>query len=189
MRIAATLRGVARAIVRGELDESALEGAPRAVALERLTSLPGIGPWSAGLIMLRGLGRLDVFPKGDVGVARGLSNLLGVAEAALDHAVERFGERPGELYFCSLGASLLLRGFIRPPPLSPLGASSRGAYARSMSDAIERALERRLRDRALRADREVEMTPETIERWIREELEGIVRELALARELAGRPPN
>lgn len=58
-----------------------------------------------------------------------------------------------------------------------------------MSDAIERALERRLRERALRADREVEMTPETIERWIREELEEIVRELAMARERSERPPN
>ena len=32
----------------------------------------GIGPWSAGLVLLRGIGRLDVFPPGDVGAARGL---------------------------------------------------------------------------------------------------------------------
>lgn len=59
------------------------------------------------------------------------------------------------------------------------------------SDVIERTLERRLRERALRADSAVELTPETIERWIREELETIVRELALARELelAARPLN
>jgi hypothetical protein len=54
------------------------------------------------------------------------------------------------------------------------------------SDLIERALERRLRDRALRAETEVELTPETIERWIREELESIIRELSLAREFAPR---
>lgn len=59
------------------------------------------------------------------------------------------------------------------------------------SDVIERTLERRLRERALRADNAVELTPETIERWIREELEAIVRELAKARELeqAARPLN
>jgi len=51
------------------------------------------------------------------------------------------------------------------------------------SEVIERALERRLRDRALRADGEVEITPETLERWIREELESIVRDFAVAREL------
>ncbi|HEX9297692.1 MAG TPA: hypothetical protein VF881_17740 [Polyangiaceae bacterium] len=49
------------------------------------------------------------------------------------------------------------------------------------SEVIERALERRLRDRALRA--EVEINPETLERWIREELESIVRDFAIAREL------
>lgn len=54
------------------------------------------------------------------------------------------------------------------------------------SDLIERALERRLRERALRADAEVELTPETIERWIREELEAIIKELSLVREMAPR---
>jgi len=51
------------------------------------------------------------------------------------------------------------------------------------SEVIERALERRLRDRALRAETEVEINPETLERWIREELESIVRDFAGAREL------
>jgi hypothetical protein len=52
------------------------------------------------------------------------------------------------------------------------------------NEVIERALERRLRERALRAESEVEINPETLERWIREELESIVRDFAVARELA-----
>jgi hypothetical protein len=52
-----------------------------------------------------------------------------------------------------------------------------------MSDRIERTLERRLRDRALRAEPGVIIDSETIERWIREELETIVHELARARDL------
>ena len=51
------------------------------------------------------------------------------------------------------------------------------------NEVIEAALERRLRDRALRADAEVEIDAETLERWIREELENIVRDHAVAREL------
>jgi hypothetical protein len=51
------------------------------------------------------------------------------------------------------------------------------------NEAIERALERRLRDRALRAESQVEINPETLERWIREELESIVRDFAVARDL------
>ena len=51
------------------------------------------------------------------------------------------------------------------------------------NEVIERALERRLRDRALRADSQVEIDSETLERWIREELESIVRDFASAREM------
>jgi len=51
------------------------------------------------------------------------------------------------------------------------------------NETIERALERRLRERALRAESEVEINPETLERWIREELESIVHDFAVVREL------
>ena len=86
-------------------------------ALQTLMELPGIGPWSAGLVLLRGLGRLDVFPAGDVGVARGLGALLGTADGdRLRRVVERFGDRRGYLYFCSLGASLLAKGLIHAAP-------------------------------------------------------------------------
>lgn len=55
-----------------------------------------------------------------------------------------------------------------------------------MSDRIERTLERRLRDRALRADRSVVIDSDTIERWIREELEAIVHDLAREREVGAK---
>ena len=87
--------------------------------LKGLEELPGIGPWSAGLVLLRGLGRLDVFPSGDVGVTRGLGTLMRLPPgASLSRVVERFGDRRGYLYFCSLGAVLLARGLVHaaPPP-------------------------------------------------------------------------
>jgi hypothetical protein len=52
------------------------------------------------------------------------------------------------------------------------------------SEIIGRALERRLRDRALRAESQVELNTETIERWVREELESIMREHAFAQHIA-----
>ena len=64
-----------------------------------------------------------------------------------------------------------------------LAAGGFGRRQQLFADFIERALERRLRERALRADGEVEINPETLERWIREELESIVRDFAVAREL------
>ena len=86
-------------------------------ALRTLTASPGIGPWSAGLVLLRGLGRTDVFPPGDVGAARGLRALMRRGpHAPLTPIIERFGEYRGYLYFCALGSSLLSKGLIHPGP-------------------------------------------------------------------------
>lgn len=113
---ALTLIGLARLIETGELTEAELAGMSTGAALARLNELPGIGPWSAGLVLLRGLGRLDVFPPGDVGAARGLRKLTGLRPRALEPFIERFGEHRGYLYFCALGASLLSRGYIHSAP-------------------------------------------------------------------------
>src|SRR5450759_44144 len=55
----ATLRRVGEALASGALDEAMLEerASPDAAAL--LRQIKGIGPWTATVILLRGLGRLD----------------------------------------------------------------------------------------------------------------------------------
>ena len=112
---AETLRNLARMIEARELREEEISQMPSRQALHALMELPGIGPWSAALVLLRGFGRLDVFPPGDVGAARGLGPLLQLDPgASIDRAVERFGDRRGYLYFCGLGANLLARGLVRP---------------------------------------------------------------------------
>lgn len=120
---AESLRALARAIDRGELAEEAIAKLDTRDALAMLTQLPGIGPWSAALVMLRGFGRLEVFPPGDSGAMRGLNALLSLrAPGELDRVVERFGELRGYLYLCGLGASLLAKGLIRAAPESPAAA-------------------------------------------------------------------
>ena len=113
---ALTLIGLARLIEAGELTEADVTGMSTRAALARLTALPGIGPWTAGLVLLRGLGRLDVFPPGDVGAARGLRALTGLDPRALEPFIAGFGEHRGYLYFCALGASLLSKGYIHSAP-------------------------------------------------------------------------
>jgi 3-methyladenine DNA glycosylase/8-oxoguanine DNA glycosylase len=113
---AETLRRAARAIASGEITEQRLVHSSSEEAARLLCELPGIGPWSAGLILLRGLGRLDVFPPGDVGVARGLSTLMDLQGSQLERAIQRFGEQRGYLYFCSLGGNLLARDLIHAAP-------------------------------------------------------------------------
>lgn len=114
---AEALRAQARAVAAAALDADALERAATPEALARLRPLPGIGAWSASLALLRGFGRLDVFPPGDSGVLRLLEASLGLRSArALDGVLERLGEYRGYLYLCALGGSLLGRGLIRAAP-------------------------------------------------------------------------
>lgn len=119
LRKAETLRLIAAAIEDGVLAEEKLSAMTSADAIEHLTELRGIGPWSASLVLLRGLGRLDVFPPGDVGAAGGIERIMRLPPGrSLDRVIQGFGDQRGYLYFCSLGGSLLARGLIHaaPPP-------------------------------------------------------------------------
>ena len=70
----ATLRRVGEALASGTLTEAMLDErtSPEAAAL--LSSIKGIGPRTAANVLLRGLGRLDVFPANDSSVARNLAS-------------------------------------------------------------------------------------------------------------------
>ncbi|MGH9324989.1 MAG: DNA-3-methyladenine glycosylase family protein, partial [Vicinamibacteria bacterium] len=119
-RKAESLRHLARAIESGELTEEEIASMSTNDALGTLAELPGIGPWSAGLVLLRGLGRLDIFPPGDVGAERGLRAAMRLGpEPSLSRIVERFGAHRGYLYFCALGGGLLTSGLIHRAAPSP----------------------------------------------------------------------
>ncbi|WP_328450297.1 DNA-3-methyladenine glycosylase family protein [Amycolatopsis sp. NBC_00438] len=59
------LRGIAQAAADGLLDAAALRSMPAAEALKQLQQLPGVGRFSAELILIRGAGHPDVFPRGE----------------------------------------------------------------------------------------------------------------------------
>jgi DNA-3-methyladenine glycosylase II len=106
---AATLRRVGEALTEGKLDEAMLEERPSPAASELLCSIKGIGPWTAAVILLRGLGRLDVFPANDSGAARGLA-ALGGDDVDLGAALATLGDQRGMLYYHVLLARLEARG-------------------------------------------------------------------------------
>jgi DNA-3-methyladenine glycosylase II len=97
-----------------DLESLAAKGDDRAFAV--LTGLPGIGPWSAEYVMLRGLGRTHIFPGNDSGALRGLQLLLGLKErpAAARIAALTRGWHPhaGLLYFHFLLNKLRNRGYL-----------------------------------------------------------------------------
>lgn len=125
-RKAQVLRDLARVVESGALTEDRLQAMSSSAARRVLTGLPGIGPWSADLVLLRGLGRTEVFPQGDAGAERGLRLLRGLApRAPLGDVIEGFGRYRGYLYFLLLGSSLLRRGYIHPAPEVPPAAGMR----------------------------------------------------------------
>ena len=82
MTKARTIIETARAIAAGDLDLEGLHQLDDPAAVERLTSLRGIGRWTAEYVLLRGLGRLHVFPGDDVGAHNKLRRLLEHRHAA-----------------------------------------------------------------------------------------------------------
>ena len=105
-----TLRRVADALRSGALDEASLESLPSADAAAQLCRIKGIGPWTATVILLRGLGRLDVFPLNDSSVARNLTFVAGRIPLDIDQALKALGSQRGMLYYHLLLSRLDARG-------------------------------------------------------------------------------
>jgi DNA-3-methyladenine glycosylase II len=93
------LLSAAMAVRSDEIRTARIEQLPSADAARLLQSLPGIGPWSAANILLRGFGRLDVFPMGDSGAMANIRLLSGDANVDLAKVLTELGDMRGMLYF------------------------------------------------------------------------------------------
>ncbi len=71
------LRGIARAALEGRLDAERLRTRPPEDVLAELKSLPGIGDFSAELILLRGAGDPDHFPRNEHRLQRAMADAYG----------------------------------------------------------------------------------------------------------------
>lgn len=82
------------------LDWTDLAGLADADALARLMAIPGVGRWTAEVALMRGLGRPDVLPAGDVGLGNAVQRLYRLPERPPEPALRRLGEswRPWRTY-------------------------------------------------------------------------------------------
>jgi DNA-3-methyladenine glycosylase II len=106
-RKAQTILELADAAAAGELELEVFEELDDRAVVDALVQRRGIGRWSADYVLLRGLGRLHVFPRGDSGALAGLRRFLAGTELAddPDAALARWAPDAGLVYF-----HLLLRG-------------------------------------------------------------------------------
>ncbi|MFE5164772.1 DNA-3-methyladenine glycosylase family protein [Streptomyces sp. NPDC056697] len=76
------LHALAEAADAGELDAARLRAMPVDDALTALRTLPGIGPFSAELILIRGAGHPDVFPHHEPRLHAAIATAYGLDETA-----------------------------------------------------------------------------------------------------------
>jgi DNA-3-methyladenine glycosylase II len=83
-RKAASLRDLAAKVVDGTvvLDPAGLRKESDAEVIERLSTVQGIGTWTAQMFLMFQLRRLDVWPTGDLGVRKGFGLAWGIPTPA-----------------------------------------------------------------------------------------------------------
>lgn len=69
------IRGLAQAIIAGEIDLEAMTSLPDSEIRKRLTSLKGIGNWTVDVYLIFALQRCDVFPIGDLAAVNAFKKL------------------------------------------------------------------------------------------------------------------
>jgi DNA-3-methyladenine glycosylase II len=103
-------------IMEGEVDLENLPYLDDQTALEQLRKLRGVGRWTAGYVLLRGLGRLHIFPSGDVGARNKLRRLLNLKKPLhwedMNRILARWKPYAGFIYFHLLLDNLAEQGYL-----------------------------------------------------------------------------
>lgn len=88
---------------------------------QQLLPMRGVGRWSAEYVLLRGFGRIDVFPGDDVGAQKNIQALLALEEKPTYEQIQALTARwqpyAGFIYFHLLVDKLAQKGFLLPGPL------------------------------------------------------------------------
>lgn len=127
------LNGVARAALAGKLDADRLRALGDEAGPASLREIPGIGPFWASGIYLRGCGVVDVFPEEPISIAA-LGNLYGLGDSPSPQEIDRLTSlyRPFRMWVCFLLRVAASRGLIAGVG-ERQGAIRRAAHGRAGS--------------------------------------------------------
>lgn len=100
---------LASSIAGKKLNSDELDDLDDDTAVDRLRQFRGIGRWSAEYALLRGIGRLEVFPGDDVGARKRLKDWLNLT-GPLDYEKVRHATAPWNGYAGLVYFHLLLKG-------------------------------------------------------------------------------
>jgi DNA-3-methyladenine glycosylase II len=104
---AGALRALAEQVHQGQLVLESLDQNDETKAIELLSAIRGIGPWTAQMYLLFGVGRLTVLPVGDFGLRSGVQELYGLRALPTAKQLHKIA-RPWHPY-CSIATWYLWR--------------------------------------------------------------------------------
>ena len=87
------LKDLAKHVETGKLDMKAISKMGDEDVIAQLTQVKGIGRWTAEMFLIFSLGRMDVFPVGDLGLRRGVQIAFSLKEMPKPKETEKFGDR------------------------------------------------------------------------------------------------
>lgn len=88
-----TIQGLSTAAQSGEVAIKDLHLLEDEDVFGQLTSLWGIGPWTVDMFMMFQLGRLDIWPTGDLGVRRGWEKIHSLKEQIEPQKLQLRGDK------------------------------------------------------------------------------------------------
>jgi DNA-3-methyladenine glycosylase II len=119
-RKAEYLKGIGEAVAQGRLAMTEFSALDDADITRRLSAMPGIGIWSAEMLLIFSLQRPDVVSWGDLGIRRGMMRLYGLEKldkTTFDKYKKRYSPygSVASLYLWAIAAE-------QPPPPKLSGA-------------------------------------------------------------------
>ena len=87
------LKDLSSRVVKNKLDLDELRGKSEVEIIEALDEVLGVGPWTAHMILIFTLGRLDVLPVDDLGVKKGIMKLYSLRELPKREKIEALARK------------------------------------------------------------------------------------------------
>jgi DNA-3-methyladenine glycosylase II len=117
-RKAEYVRGLACAVLSGDLDVDAFDGLSDDDILAQLVAIRGVGPWTAHMFLLFAMRRPDVIAPGDLGIRQAVGRLLKLGRTATPTEVLEAAER-WRPYRSAATFYLYRDSWAGPPPAEP----------------------------------------------------------------------
>lgn len=87
-RKAGYIKSMSETVTTGELNLRELYKLPDDEVIKRLSTLHGIGVWTAEMLLLNSMERPDILSWGDIGIRRGIMSLYGLTEITQEQFAE-----------------------------------------------------------------------------------------------------